>query len=230
MKFKSLLQYFTPFEWALWGSSIFFILLSFLLSGDFYPVTLLASLVGVSALIFLAKGNVIGQFLTIAFSILYAIVSVRFHYWGEMITYVGMSLPASVFACVSWLKNPSKNGNSEVAIASMTKKKWIISILLSLLATLIFFFILRYFNTPNLTLSTISITTSFLAAALLFLRSRYYALAYAANDVVLIVLWILASIKSLSYLPMVVCFIAFLVNDSYGFFNWKRMQKRQNEE
>lgn len=230
MKLKSLLKYFSPFEWALWGCSVFVILLSFLLSGDFYPVTLLASLVGVSALIFLAKGNVIGQFLIITFSILYAVVSIRFRYWGEMITYVGMSLPASVFACVSWIKNPSKKGKNEVAIAPMTKKKWIISILLSLLATLIFFFILRYFNTPNLALSTISITTSFLAASLLFLRSRYYALTYAANDVILIALWVLASIQSLSYLPMVVCFIAFLVNDSYGFFNWKRMQKRQNEE
>lgn len=230
MKIKKLCKYFSPFEWVLWGSSICAILLSFLLSGDFYPVTLLASLVGVSALIFLAKGNVVGQFLIIAFSILYAVVSLQFRYWGEMITYLGMSLPASVFACISWLKNPSKQGKSEVAVATMTTKKWLICAILSILVTLLFFFILRYFQTPNLECSTLSIATSFLAASLLFLRSRYYALAYAANDIVLIVLWVLASIQEISYLPMVVCFVAFLVNDSYGFLNWKRIQIRQNEQ
>ncbi len=230
MKIKKLLRYFSPFEWSLWLISVAVILVAFLCSGNFYPLTLIASLVGVSALIFLAKGNVVGQFLTIAFSILYAIISVRFRYWGEMITYLFMSLPAAAFACVSWLKNPSKESKNEVAVATMTKNKWLISICLSLVATLVFYFVLRHFHTANLLLSTASITTSFLASALLFLRSRYYALAYAANDVVLIALWVLATIVDLSYLPMVICFVAFLVNDSYGFFNWKRIQNRQKSE
>ncbi len=229
MKIKALFRYFSPLEWGLWTSSVTLITLAFLLCGEFYPVTLIASLVGVTALLFLAKGNVIGQFLTILFSILYAVVSIRFRYWGEMLTYLFMSLPAAAFACVSWLKNPSNRGKSEVAVASMTAKKWGLCVGLSLVATLLFFFVLRYFHTPNLALSTLSITTSFLACSLVFLRSRFYALAYAANDVVLILLWILASIESLSYLPMVLCFLAFLFNDVYAFFNWKRIQTRQRE-
>ncbi len=224
---KKLLGYFSPFEWILWISSVAVIVGAFLCSGDFYPVTLFASLVGVSALVFLAKGNVVGQFLIIAFSILYAIVSIRFRYWGEMITYLFMTLPAAAFACVSWLKNPSKSDKNEVAVATMTVKKWLLSFSFAILATVIFYFILRYFNTKNLWLSTLSITTSFLAAELLFLRSRWYALAYAANDIVLIALWILATAQDLSYLSMVVCFIAFLVNDCYGFINWKRIERRQ---
>jgi len=227
MKLKNILSYFSPFEWALWICSIIAITLSFLLSGDFYVLTLIASLVGVSSLIFVAKGNVVGQFLIMAFSILYGIISIRFRYWGEMITYVFMSLPASVSACVTWLKNPSEESKNEVKVASMTPKKLLFSCLLSIAVTVIFFFILRALDTANLYLSTVSITTSFLAASFLFLRSRYYALAYAVNDVILIGLWVFASIQSLSYLPMVVCFVAFLCNDLYGFFNWKRIQKRQ---
>ena len=38
----------------------------------------------------------------------------------------------------------------------------------------------------------------------------------AANDVVLIVLWVLASIHDIRYVSVVVCFVAFLVNDIYG--------------
>ncbi len=49
-----------------------------------------------------------------------------------------------------------------------------------------------------------------------------------ANDVVLIVLWVLASVEDKRYVSVVVCFAAFLVNDIYGFYSWKRMEKRQS--
>lgn len=229
MKIKKGLAYFSCFEWLLWGVSVVASILAFYFSQDRYFPTLIASLLGVSALIFLAKGNVIGQFLTIVFSMLYAVISIRFRYWGEMVTYLFMSLPAAVFACVSWLRHPSKESKSEVEVSYMTAKKWLYVSLLSVGVSVVFFFVLRYFQTPNLWLSTLSVTTSFFAASLLFLRSRYYAVAYAANDIVLIGLWILASLQSLSYLPMVVCFLAFLCNDAYAFINWKRIQVRQNQ-
>ena len=100
-------------------------------------------------------------------------------------------------------------------------------IALTLVVTVIFYFVLRYFNTANLLPSTISVTTSYLAVYLTFRRSPYFALAYAMNDVVLIVLWILASITDISYLSVVICFVVFFVNDMYGFISWKRMEKRQ---
>ena len=229
MKLKRLLRYFSIFEWSLWLGSVAVITASFFIGGDTNVLKLIASLVGVSALIFLAKGNVIGQFLIIIFSILYGIVSLTFRYYGEMITYLFMSLPAAVVACVTWLKNPSKKGNSEVAVAPMTAQKLLLISLLSIIVTVLFYFILKYFNTANLWLSTLSVTTSFFAATLLICRSPYYALAYATNDIVLIGLWTLASFENLTYLPMVICFIAFLANDTYGFISWKRMERRQKE-
>ncbi len=69
-----------------------------------------------------------------------------------------------------------------------------------------------------------------MASALTFLRSPYYALFYAANDIVLIVLWSLASAENISYIPMVICFSCFFINDLYGFINWQRMKKRQTKE
>lgn len=92
-----------------------------------------------------------------------------------------------------------------------------------------FYFILGYFQTANLVPSTLSVTTSFIAVYLTYKRSPYYALGYAANDIVLIVLWILAARQDTSYLSVVVCFTAFLANDIYGFINWCRMGERQAE-
>lgn len=72
--------------------------------------------------------------------------------------------------------------------------------------------------------------TSFLAAYLTARRSRFYAIGYGINDIVLIIMWSMASYQNLTYLPMVICFIAFLVIDSYGFINWSVMNKKQKAE
>lgn len=229
MKFKRFFTYFTPFERWLWLGSVITILFSFFLGENSYFLTLVASLVGVSALIFIAKGNVIGQFLIIIFSLLYGIISWQFRYYGEMITYVFMSLPSAIIACITWLKNPSAEKKNEVTVGQMNSKKWVLLSLAALAVTVAFYFILEYFHTPNLPLSTLSVATSFFAAMLLILRSPFYAVAYAVNDLVLIGLWVYAAFTSISYLSMVFCFLAFLANDLYGFISWLKMEKRQKE-
>ena len=184
---------------------------------------LVAALVGVTSLVLAAKGNLWAQILMIVFSILYAIISWQFRYWGEMITYLGMTLPMAVWSLITWRRNPSESGN-EVAIRTLTRKQMIVLLLTGGLVTALFYYILVSLNTPNILLSTISITTSFLAAALTMLRSSYYALGYAANDMVLIILWVLASMENPVYLPVVLNFVIFLLNDLYGFRCWKKRE------
>ena len=226
---KKILNYFSRAELALWLSSVVFIVLSFCIFDSEDYLTLTASLIGVTSLIFNAKGNPVGQALMVVFGLIYGAISYSFAYYGEMITYLGMSVPMAVFALVSWLRNPYKGNRAEVKVNRVGKGELVFMCFLTLLVTIAFFFILKFFNTANLALSTISITTSFIAVYLTFRRSPYFALAYAANDVILIGLWILASISDARYISVVVCFIAFLVNDIYGYISWQRMRKRQSE-
>lgn len=204
------------------------ILLSFFIFDKTNYLTLAASLIGVTSLIFAAKGNPLSQALMIVFSILYGIISYTFNYYGEMITYLGMTGPMAAFALVSWLKNPYKGKKSEVRVNKISGKETVFMLFLSAAVTVIFYFILEYFGTANIIPSTLSVTTSFIAVYLTFRRSAYYALAYAANDVVLIILWILAALTDISYISVIICFVVFLVNDLYGFISWKRMSARQN--
>ncbi|MDD6681760.1 MAG: nicotinamide riboside transporter PnuC [Clostridiales bacterium] len=219
--------YFTRLEKILWVLSVGVILAAFFLFDRENYLTLIASLIGVTSLIFNAKGNPFGQILMIVFSVLYGGISYSFRYYGEMITYLGMTLPMSVFALVAWLKNPYQGKKAEVAVNRIGGKEYIFAGILTLIVTIIFYWILKYFHTANLLPSTISVTTSFLAVYLTFRRSAYYAIAYAANDVILIVLWALASRFDPSYLSVVACFLAFLANDLYGFISWRMMEKRQ---
>ena len=165
----------------------------------------------------------------VIFAIIYSIISHSFKYYGEMITYLGMSLPMAIFALVSWLRNPFNDNKSEVRVNKISRKETVFMFVLTCIVTITFYFILKYFNTANLIPSTFSVATSFLAAYLVFRRTPYFALAYGLNDVVLIFMWILASLKEVSYISVVICFIVFLVNDLYGFISWIKMQKRQEK-
>lgn len=215
-------------EWVLWVSSAFVVVLSNIIPGNFDLLTLAATLVGVTSLVFAAKGNVWAQILMVVFSILYGVISFRFRYWGEMITYLGMTLPMAVWSIFTWVKNPSEENGNQVQIQKLSLKQVFLLVLSTAAVTAVFYFILVALKTPNIVFSTISVTTSFVAASLTMMRSSYYAAGYAANDLVLIVLWVLVSLKNPVYIPMVVNFAVFFLNDMYGFFSWKKREKLQN--
>lgn len=211
-------------EWILWIGSLLIVFITNVLAADADRLTLIAALVGITSLIFAAKGNVWAQILMIIFSILYGIISYRFRYWGEMITYLGMTMPMAIWSTITWIKNPSQDNGNAVEIQKLSRKQVVVLVIFSIIVTVGFYFVLRRFHTPNIIFSTISVTTSFLAASLTMLRSSYYALGYASNDIVLIVLWVLASIENHAYIPVVVNFIMFLFNDLYGFVSWKKRE------
>lgn len=191
--------------------------------------TLFASLLGETALIFIAKGNPFGQLLMIAFGTFYGVISFQCAYYGETLTYIGMTVPMSVFSLVSWLKNPFKGNKAEVKINRIKGWEIIFAFALTVVVTTVFYFLLRAFGTANLLTSTLSVTTSFLAVYLTFRRCPYFALAYAANDIVLIVLWLLASAKDPSYVSVITCFAVFLVNDLYTFISWHKRERKQSQ-
>ena len=222
-------NYFTKLEFALWGCSVLLIVGSFCIFDRESYLTLFASLIGVTSLIFNAKGNPFGQLLMVIFSLLYGIISYRFNYYGEMITYLGMTMPMAIFALMSWLMHPYKGNKAEVKVNSISKKETFYMWIGTFLVTVFFYFVLLYFNTANIIPSTLSVTTSFVAVYLTFRRSPLFALAYAANDIVLIVLWIMASLSDIRYISVVVCFAAFLANDIYGYISWQKMKIRQSE-
>ena len=226
-KIKKLINYFSTTEIILWCSSVVLIVVSFCIFDRENYMTLTASLIGVTSLIFSAKGNPIAQVLMIIFSLIYGIISFSFAYYGEMITYLGMTMPMAIVALISWVKNPYNGNKSQVKVNHIHREEVAFMLILTAIVSIAFYFILEAFNTANIIPSTISVTTSFIAVYLTFRRSPFFALAYAANDIVLIVLWVMATMTNISYISVVICFGVFLVNDIYGFINWQRMKKKQ---
>lgn len=229
MKITNPFKGMTAFEIVLFTASLVAVVVSFIFSPSKNYLNLAASVIGVIAIMFVAKGHVFGQILTVVFSVCYGIISYFFRYYGEMITYLALSAPMAVGAIIVWIKNPYKQ-TSEVKIRKLTKLNVILTFVISIAVTVAFYFILKALNTNNLIFGTISVFTSCIAATLVILRSPYYGLGYAINDLVLIVLWALATTEDLSYIPMICCFAMFFIDDIYGFVNWRKMLRRQEKD
>ena len=136
----------------------------------------------------------------------------------------------AVASLISWLRHPYNGNRSQVSVNRLKPFDFVLLPLLTAAVTAVFYFILKAFNTADLAVSTVSVATSFAAVYLTFRRSALYAIVYAANDAVLVTLWLLAASRQMQYYSVAVCFAAFLANDIYGFINWRRMEKKQAAE
>lgn len=86
----------------------------------------------------------------IVFHLLYGIISYGFSYYGEMITYLGMTMPMSVYALVAWLKTRTKGNKSEVRVRTLNNKNRVIMWVSAIIVTTVFYFILKVFGTANI--------------------------------------------------------------------------------
>ncbi|MGT2676107.1 nicotinamide riboside transporter PnuC [Streptococcus pseudoporcinus] len=223
----ALFKYFTKLEWLIWLFSMTSIISSYIFFNQANLLALAASLIGATSLIFSAKANPLGQGLIIIFSVIYAYLSLRNHYYGEVLTYFLLTLPMAIFALFSWLSHPFEGKKSQVLISRLKVKDIYILAFFTFLVTIVFYFILDIFHTSFLLVATLSIATSFVATFLSYKRSPFYALFFALNDVVLILLWLLEVDADPSHYSIAICFIIFLINDIYTFFNWVKLQKGQ---
>ncbi|EHI68676.1 nicotinamide mononucleotide transporter [Streptococcus ictaluri 707-05] len=144
-------------------------------------------------------------------------------------TYTLMTLPMAVFSLYTWLNNPFEGNKSQVSISRLEASDWLRLALLTSGVTFVFYFILAYFNTAYLLVSTFSVASSFAAVYLSYRRSPFFALAYVLNDVILILLWLYAAQTDISQYALVICFSTFLINDIHTFINWLKLRAMQEK-
>lgn len=208
--------------------SLIIIIVCYFLGADRNILSLITSILGVITVIFGAKGLVWAPIINLMYNIVYIILSYTQGFYGEVIIYIFFMTPINIAMIISWLKNKSKQDENIVEVNKVSKKEYIILFIVTLFVTVGFYYLLKALNTSALLISTISLIDSFIATYLLYRRCSNYALSYIVNDIILIGLWSF-SLKNngIAYLPMILSFVVFLVNDIYGFISWKKREKEQ---
>lgn len=191
--------------------------------------TLYTSLYLITALL-MSKGKVECYFVGFVSVFFYGIISYNQGYYGELLITAFLTFPIMIIGIVSWLRHQDKEDDT-VIISSLSKKEIAIALLSQILLFWIYYFILKAFNTDLLVISTLSIVTSVLASYFEARRSELSLFCYIANDLVIIVLWLIPIINGKTELiSVLVGPILLLINDIYGSWNWKRLKKQQKEK
>lgn len=174
----------------------------------------------------LAKGKYSCYIIGIISTFFYAYVSYTNSYYGEIIISMFCTLPLMIVGLINWLKN--QDDTNTVIIKEITKKELIIVLLSQVIMFNGYYYLLKYFNTSNLFVSTLSIVASLIATYLTARRSEYGFIGFIINDLILITLWGLPVIKgSLNLIPVLLCPLLLLINDIYGVYNWKKLKEEQ---
>ena len=224
-----MLKDWTKFEKILLFSSIILVsLVGIIFKSEILTTT--CSIVGIITALLLAKGKNLGQVVGLLIVLLYSIVSFKNKYYGEVIIYLCIMLPMYIIGIVSWMKHQNKETNT-VEVNNIKLKEWIIVSITSIILFIGIYFLLKAFNTNQLFISSLSVIDSLFAIYLGIRRSKYSFYFYVINDLILIALWGMPVVSgSLILLPMVFNPIINLINDMYGIYNWKRLEKIQGEQ
>lgn len=209
----------------LFGSIIIISMIAITFKSDL--LTTISSITGIITALLLAKGKNLGQVFGILITILYSIVSFKNRFYGEVIIYIFLMLPMYLIGIVSWIKYHNKETNT-VQINKINNKEWLLISIISIFGFIGIYLLLKIFNTNELTVSTISVIVSLFAIYLQVRRSRFSFYFYIINDFILMTLWGIPVIKGNKLvLPMLFNPIINLINDIYGVYNWKKIERKQ---
>ena len=191
--------------------------------------TLYTSLYLITALL-MSKGKVESYFVGFVSVFFYGIVSYNQGYYGELIITAFLTFPIMIIGIISWIKHQDKEEDT-VIISSLSKKEITIVLISQLLLFWIYYFLLKLFNTDLLVVSTISVVTSVLASYFEARRSELSLFCYIANDLVIIILWLIPIINGQTELiSVLIGQVLILINDIYGSYNWSILKKKQKEK
>ena len=192
-------------------------------------LTTSCSLLCIITVLLIAKGKNIGQVLGVLVTIMYSVVAYKNKYYGEVLINLLLMLPLYIIGIITWINHKDEKTNF-VEINSIQKKEWIIVAIVFICAFIGIYNLLKFFNTNELIVSTISVLVSIFAAYLQMRRSRYSFSFYLINDIVLMFLWGIPVIHgNYTLFPILLNPMVNFINDMYGSYNWKRTEKIQKD-
>ena len=183
--------------------------------------------------LFFAKAKIEGYFLSFVSLPLYILVSLQAKFYGEVIICAVILFPVAIYGTANWLRNKltDKKKGQVIRVSHTSWRELTLVILSQSIMFVGYFFLLKAFNTAYLIVSTISVTTSVIAAYLVARRSQLGLLGYVFNDIVVIILWALVVASgSTNSIVILVMPCMYLINDIYGTFAWLKLRKRQTTQ
>ena len=225
-------KFFKQIKWYEWLYMSVFISAIVILSIVFKSGWLIAlnSLFGILTLFFVAKGKILGIIIGIIQCVMYIVICFYNRLYGEVIISCLISIPIMIAILVSWIRNLGVRDKIVKVNKSISPLEWVVSTLSVALISFALYFLLEYFNTANLIISTLSIFFGVMSDYLMVRRCEYGFVFEILCNVIKMCLWIFLVVQNndLSYITTISQYLMYLSLNIVGMINWIRMKRRQN--
>lgn len=222
-----MLKYFNKFEWCLILGMIFANLITGGLSN---PIGAICSITGVLCVVLVAKGKISNFAFGLVNVVLYIYLAYTWKIYGDVMLNALYYLPIQFIGYFTWKKKMSAETGT-VKARKMTKTQF--SIMSIGCAASIFlysqFLIMLGGNTPYL--DSTSTVLSIIAQLLMLMMFAEQWLLWIIVNIVSTAMWVVPSLTGdKAAISMVLMWVAYLINSIYGYINWKRMAKIQEDK
>lgn len=189
------------------------------------PLNIIAGIAGVVSVVMCAKGRTVFYFIGFIQTCTYLFLAWQNQFYGEVLENI-FYFVTMIWGIFVWKKNEVENadGTRDVAAKKFTPVQWAISIVLTVLATIAMGYWLEGIGSAQAYTDAATNVMAVFAQLLMVWRYREQWIWWFVIDVFCIKLWWVAGNWS-----MVAMYIAWTANTIYGWINWSKLNKNQNE-
>ena len=189
------------------------------------PLNIIAGIAGVVSVVMCAKGRTVFYFIGFIQTCTYLFLAWQNQFYGEVLENI-FYFVTMIWGIFVWKKNEVENadGTRDVAAKKFTPVQWVISIVLTILATIAMGYWLDGIGSAQAYTDAATNVMAIIAQLLMVWRYREQWIWWFVIDVFCIKLWWVAGNWS-----MVAMYIAWTANTIYGWVNWSKLNKNQNE-
>lgn len=193
---------------------------------------LVTSLTGMMTVVLVAKGRISNYWFGMVNVTLYAWLSYRNRYYGEVMLNLGYFLPMQFVGLWLWTRHrrAGGTGGDEVRVTHLSNGQRVLWLLVSVGATAAYGFLLRALGGELPFFDSTSTVLSVIAMLLMVRRVSEQWLLWITVNVVSIYMWAFAVGHTGRDVTMVVMWSAYLVNAIYGWYNWRRLEEAGSGE
>ena len=188
-------------------------------------LNIIAGLAGVISVVMCAKGRTMFYFIGFIQTVTYLVLSWQNQFYGEVLENL-FYFVTMIWGIFVWKKNEVTNedGTQDVMAKKFTPKQWIVSIVGTVIATIAMGYWLDSIGSAQAYTDAATNVMAIFAQLLMVWRFREQWIWWLVIDVFCIKLWFVAGNWS-----MVAMYIAWTANCIYGWVNWSKLNKQQNE-
>ena len=179
---------------------------------------------GILCVVLAAKGSIWNYVIGTVNTVTYAYLAYNNGLFGELGLYILFFLPMNIVGYFMW-KNHIKD--DIVEMKTLNLKSILFVFLITFLGCAFLGYFLSKIHTQNSPyLDGMSTIISIVATILMILRYKEQWLLYIILNIITIIIWIIRTLDgSESGIMMIVMWSAFLINATYGYYNWSRGSK-----